>query len=94
MGEEIEEDEMVGPCGTHRGKEIAYWVLWWNFQERDSLEDPSRGGRVNIEMGPKEVGWDGVDLNSPGLGQAQVAGCCECANEPSSAMKCREFLDK
>jgi hypothetical protein len=28
-----------------------------------------------------------------GSGLGQVAGTCECGNEPSSSMKCGEFLD-
>jgi len=36
--------------------------------------------------------WDyGVDETGSGYGQ--VAGTCECGNEPSGSIKCREFLD-
>jgi len=28
-----------------------------------------------------------------GSGQGQIAGTCECGNEPSVSTKCREFMD-
>ena len=34
----------------------------------------------------------GLDRAGSGLGQ--VAGSCECGNEPSGSVKCGEFLDK
>jgi len=37
----------------------------------------------------REVGWGGVDR----IALAQVAGSCECGDEPSGSIKCREFLD-
>jgi hypothetical protein len=33
----------------------------------------------------------GLDLTSSGY--RQVAGTCECGNEPSGSIKCGEFLD-
>ena len=35
----------------------------------------------------------GHGLERGGSGQGQVAGICECGNEPSSSIKCGEFLD-
>jgi hypothetical protein len=37
------------------------------------------------------MGRHGLDCSGSGLGQ--VAGVCECGNEPSGSMKCGEFLD-
>ena len=34
--------------------------------------------------------WTGSSWLS---GQGQVAGTCECGNEPSGSIKCGEFLD-
>ena len=31
-------------------------------------------------------------LDRSGSGQGQVAGTCECSNEPPGSIKCREFL--
>ena len=35
----------------------------------------------------------GCGLDGTGSGQGQVAGTCECCNEPSGSIKCGEFLD-
>jgi hypothetical protein len=35
----------------------------------------------------------GYGLDQAGSGQGQVAGTCECSNEPSGSTKCGEFLD-
>jgi len=32
-------------------------------------------------------------MDRHGSGQGQVAGTCECDNEPSGYIKCGEFLD-
>ena len=37
------------------------------------------------------MGRQGLDQS--GSGQGQVAGSCECGNEPSGFTKWREFLD-
>ena len=36
----------------------------------------------------------GHGLDQAGSGQGQVAGTCECDNEPSGSIKCGEFLDQ
>ena len=33
-------------------------------------------------------------LDWAGPGQRQVADACECGNEPSGSVKCREFVDQ
>jgi hypothetical protein len=40
----------------------------------------------------QEVGL-GYGLDWAGSGQRQVAGNCECDNEPSGSIKCVGFLD-
>ena len=35
----------------------------------------------------------GFGLDGAGSGYGQVAGCCECGNEPLGSIKCGEFLD-
>jgi len=40
----------------------VYTGLWWgNLRERDHLEDPGIGGRINIKMDLQEVGCGGMD---------------------------------
>ena len=36
----------------------------------------------------------GYGLDGVGSGQGQVAGTCECGNEPSGSIKCGKFLDQ
>ena len=32
-------------------------------------------------------------MDCSGSGQGQLAGTCECGNEPSGSIKCGEFFD-
>ena len=43
-------------------------------------------------MDIREVGW-GHRLDQSGSGQEQVAGSCECGEEPSGSIKCGNFLN-
>ena len=61
------------------------------MRERDHLGDPGIDGRIILRwIFRKWVGgaWTGSDS-----GQGQVAGTCECSNEPLGSIKCGEFLD-
>jgi hypothetical protein len=44
-------------------------------------------------MDPQNVGWR-HRLVSSCSGYGQVAGCCECGNEPSGSIKCEAFPAK
>jgi len=46
----------------------------------------------NIKMDIHEFGW-GNGLDWSDSGQGQVAGSCDCGNEPSGYIKCGKFLD-
>jgi hypothetical protein len=61
-------------------------------QGRRPLGKPRRRWKDNIKMDFLEVGC-GHGLNRSGSEQTHVAGCCECGNEPSDSIKCREFSD-
>jgi hypothetical protein len=56
------------------------------------LEDPGIGGRIILRWIFKKCDG-GHWLDWSGSGQGQVAGACECGNEPSGSIKCNEFLD-
>jgi hypothetical protein len=71
----------------------VYTEVWWGkLRVRAHMEDPGINGRIiirrNFRMCDVEV-WTG----SSWLRQGQVAGTCECGNEPSGSIKCGEFLD-
>ena len=71
-----------------------YAGFWWgNLRERDHLEEPGRDGRIILQWIFRK--WNGGHrLDCSGLEQGQEAGCCECGNEHSGSIKCREFLDQ
>jgi hypothetical protein len=47
----------------------------------------------NIKMNLQEVRCGGCGLDGAGSGQGQVAGTCECGNDPSGSIKWGLFLD-
>jgi hypothetical protein len=67
--------------------------FWWgNLRERDYLGDPGVDGRIILRcIFRKWVG--GIGLDRTGSGYGQVAGTCECGNEPPGSIKCGDFLD-
>jgi hypothetical protein len=67
-------------------------VFWWgNLREREHWGDPGVDGRIILGWIFRK--WDvrvWTGLGWPVLGQ--VAGNCECGNEPSDSIKEGEFL--
>jgi len=67
---------------------VVYTGFWWeHLRERDHLEDPSVDGRIVLRWIPRKldvVAWTGWIWLRIGTG--------ECGNEPSSYIKCGEFL--
>jgi len=82
-----------GHLARMEGRRGGYSVLVEKSEEKRPLGRPKRRWGHNIEKDPgKEVGWwYGLDLS--GSGQGQIAGSCECGNEPSRSLKFGEFLD-
>ena len=68
------------------------WFSWGNLRDRDHLEDPGVDGRIILRWIFRK--WDVKNgLDRSGSGEGQVAGTCECGNEPSGSINCGEFLD-
>jgi hypothetical protein len=64
-----------------------------NLRVRNHLEDPGVDGRI-ILIWIIIRKWDGgAWTGSSWLRMGQVAGSCECGNEPWGSIKCGEFLD-
>ena len=57
------------------------------------LGRPRHRWEDNMKMNLQEVECEGYGLDRAGLGEGQMAGICECGNEPSGSIKCGEFLD-
>jgi hypothetical protein len=75
--------------GEGRG---AYRVLVGKPEGRKPLGDPGIDGRIILGwISGSGMGVCGLDGASSGYGQ--VACACECGDEPSGSIKCREFLD-
>ena len=68
--------------------------FWWgNLRERDHLENPGVDVRIVLRWIFRKWGGGGCAVDRAGSGEGQVAGTCECGNEPSGSIKCGEFLD-
>jgi hypothetical protein len=75
--------------GERRG---VYRVLVGKPEGKRPLGDPGVDGRIILRWIFRK--WVvGYRLNRAGLGLGQLAGTCECGNEPSGSIKCGEFLD-
>jgi hypothetical protein len=86
---------MYGACSTYWKRRGAYRVLAWKTERKRPLIRPLHrwgGGGDNIKMDLQEVGC-GYGLDGSGSGKGRVAVTCKCGNEPSSSIKCGEFLD-
>jgi len=77
--------ELVSPVGERRG---LCMILVGKPAEKRPLGRPRHRWEDNITLGSQRNRSErsGLDSSSSGLGQ--VAGCCECGNEPSDFMKC------
>ena len=58
------------------------------------LGRPRRRWEDNIKMDLQDVRCGGYGLDGAGSREGQVAGTCECGNEPSGFIKYGQFLDQ
>jgi hypothetical protein len=91
VGNQIEKNEFGGACSAFRERRDVYRVLVGKPEGKRPLARPRSRRENNIKMDLQEVGCGGMDWIE--LAQGQVAGTCECGNEPSGSVKCEEFLD-
>jgi hypothetical protein len=75
--------------GERRG---VYRIFVGKSEGKRPLGRNMRRWEDNIKRDLQEVGCESV-LDRSGSGQGQVAGTCECSNEPSGSIKCVEFID-
>jgi hypothetical protein len=68
-------------------------VLVGKPEGKRPLGRPRRRCKDNITMDLQEVGCGSMDWIELASGKGQVAGTCECGNEPLDFIKFGEFLD-
>jgi len=74
-------------------RKVEYRVCVGKREGKRPLGRPRRRWEDNIKMDLQEVRMWGYGLDRSGSGYGQVAGTCDCGNEPSGSIKCGEFLD-
>ena len=70
----------------------VYRVLVGKPEGKRPLGRPRLTWEENIKMDLQEMGCGFMD-NQGGSRYRQVAGTCECGNEPMGSIKCGEILD-
>ena len=80
---------MVEACSAYGGKRGVYRILVGKPDGKRPLGRFRHRWEDNIKLDLQEVGYE---LSRSVSGQGQVAGSCECGNEPSGSTKCGEFL--
>ena len=84
---------MVGHVARIGERSGVYMVLVGKPEGKRPLGNPRHRWEDNINMDLQEVGCGGYGLDRSGSGLGEVAGCCQCDNEPSGSIKWGEFLD-
>jgi len=72
---------------------VVHRVLVRKPEGRRPLGRPRRRLVDNIKIDLQDSGMWVYGLDWTGSGYRHVADACECGNEPSGSVKCREFLD-
>jgi len=91
--DEIKKNGMGGACCANGERRGVYRVLVGKPEGKRPLGRPRYRWEDNIKMDLEEEGCGGYGLDRAGSGYGQVAGTCECGNEPSGSIKCGVFLD-
>ena len=85
---------MGGACSAYGERRGVYRVLVGKPEGRRPLARPRRRWEDNIKLDLQEAGCRSVDWIELAQDREEVAGTCECGNEPAGSVKCGEFLDQ
>ena len=86
-GDTVEKMRWAGHVARMVERRCLYRVLVGKPEGKRPLWRPRRRWGDNINMGLQEVGCGGMDRIRAGSGWGQVAGNCECGDEPSGSIK-------
>jgi len=78
---------MGGARSMYEERRGVYRVLVGKSEGKSPLGTPRIRWEDNITMDLQEVGCGGHGLDRTGSRQVQVAGTCQCSNEPSGSIK-------
>jgi len=70
----------------------VYRVLVGKLEGKRQVGRPRCRWEDNIKMDLQEVGCGDIDWIYLNQDMGEVAGICECGNEHSGSIKCREFI--
>jgi hypothetical protein len=70
----------------------VYWGLVGKPEGKKLLGRPIHRWEDNIKINLQKVGYGDMDWIRLAQGR-EMAGCCECGNEPSGSIKCGKFLE-
>ena len=82
--DKIEKNEMSRACIEE--KRGIYRVLVGKPERKILPGRPRHRWEDNVKMDLQEMGSGSMDW-------LKLAGTCQCGNEPSGSIKCRQFLD-
>jgi hypothetical protein len=93
LNDQLKKNEM-GKYVAHLGdRRDAYKVLVGRPEVKRPIGRPTCRWEDNIKMDLQEVGWGGMDWMDLAQERCSVVGTCECGNEHSGSIKCKEFPD-
>jgi len=79
-------------CSKHEGgKNVHMLLVGGIIKGEEGLEDLEADAVIALDL--KSTGYEVVVEIYVAKKQGQVEGCCECGDEPSCSIKCKEFLD-
>jgi hypothetical protein len=71
----------------------AYKTYVGKSEGKRPLGRPRHRWKNNIRRDARDVRWEVCGLDSSGLGEGPLAGCCKSGDETSCSIKGRKYLD-
>ena len=91
-GDQVKKTEMGRTCSTYGGDERCIRDLVGKGELRRLFGRSRRRWGIKINCICERLIGGGHTRDRSGSGWGQVAGCCECGDEPSVSIICGEFF--